>query len=47
MKSTDDHHMHQATLRLKDNDHYRAEWVSCQDGKTCHQVQFDLVRKQK
>ena len=47
MKSTDDRHMHQATLVLEGKDRFKAEWVSCQDGKTCHQVRFDLVRKQK
>jgi hypothetical protein len=47
LKSTDDHHMHQATLNLDGKDRFKAEWVSCKDGKTCHQVQFDLVRKQK
>lgn len=47
MKSTDDRHMHQATLILDGKDHFKAEWVSCKDGKTCRQVQFDLVRNQK
>ena len=47
MKSTDDRHMHRATLVLEGKDRFKAEWVSCQDGKTCHQVRFDLVRKQK
>jgi hypothetical protein len=47
LKSSDDHHMHQATLTLDGRDHFKAEWVSCKEGKSCHQVRFDLVRKQK
>jgi hypothetical protein len=47
LKSEDDHHMHQATLTIADKDHFKAEWVSCKEGKTCHQVAFDLVRKVK
>ena len=46
-KSNDEHHMDQATLTVAGRDHFKAEWVSCQDGKPCHQVSFDLVRKQK
>jgi hypothetical protein len=47
LKSNDEQHMHQATLTLDGKDHFEAEWVSCKDGKPCHQVSFDLVRKQK
>ena len=36
-----------ATLTLDGKDHFKAEWVSCKDGKTCHQVNLDLVRKAK
>jgi hypothetical protein len=47
LKSEDEQHMHQATLTIDGKDHFKTEWVSCKDGKTCHQVGFDLVRKQK
>jgi hypothetical protein len=47
LKSNDDQHMHQATLTIAGPDHFKSEWVSCKDGKACHQVGFDLVRKQK
>jgi hypothetical protein len=45
LKSKNDHHMNQATLTLDGKDHFKAEWNSCKDGKSCHQVRFDLVRK--
>jgi hypothetical protein len=45
LKSTDDHHINGATLFLDGKDRFKAEWVSCKDGKTCHQVNLDLVRK--
>jgi hypothetical protein len=47
LKSSDDHHMNHATLTIAGEDRFQAEWVSCKDGKTCHQVSFDLVRKSK
>ena len=47
LKSPDDMHMHDATLILIDNDHFRAEWTACKDGKACHQANFDFVRKAK
>jgi hypothetical protein len=47
LKSDNDQHMHQATLTIEGNDRFRAEWVSCKDGQPCHQVGFDLARKQK
>ena len=47
LKSNDEHHMHQATLTIAGNDRFKAEWVSCKDGKPCHQVSLDLVRKPK
>jgi hypothetical protein len=47
LKSKDDHHINGATLTLDGKDHFKAEWVSCKDGKPCHQVNLDLVRKQK
>jgi hypothetical protein len=47
LKSPDALHMHDATLILIDDDHYRAEWTACQDGKACHEANFDFVRKVK
>jgi hypothetical protein len=47
LKSNDEHHMHQATLTIAGKDRFTAEWVSCKDGKPCHQVSFKLVRKPK
>jgi hypothetical protein len=47
LKSNDEHHMHQATLTLDGKDRFKAEWTSCKEGKACHQVSFDLVRKPK
>lgn len=47
LKSEGDNHMHQATLTLAGGDRFRAEWVSCKEGKACHKVGFDLVRKAK
>ena len=47
LKSKNDQHMHQATLTIQDKDHFKAEWVSCKDGSPCHNVEFQLVRKQK
>jgi hypothetical protein len=46
LKSTDDHHMNQATLTLDGKDRFTAEWSSCKDGKPCHNVKLDLVRNQ-
>jgi hypothetical protein len=45
LKSTDDPHIHGATFTLNGKDHFKAEWVACKDGKTCHQENLDLVRK--
>jgi hypothetical protein len=47
LKNDNAHHMHSATLTILGPDHFKSEWVSHMDGKTCHQVSFDLVRKQK
>lgn len=47
LKSDDEHHMHQLTLTILSDDHFRADWVSCQNGKECELVHLDLVRKQK
>jgi hypothetical protein len=46
LKSADDHHINGATFTLDGKDRFKAEWVSCKDGKACHQVNLDLVRKQ-
>ena len=47
LKSSDENHMHEATLTLAGDDRFQAEWVSCKDGQECHKVGFDLVRKPK
>jgi hypothetical protein len=47
LKSNDDRHMNEATLTIPGKDRYQAEWAACKDGKGCHRVTFDLVRKQK
>jgi hypothetical protein len=47
LKSDDEHHINGATFTLEGKDRFKAEWVSCKDGKACHQVNLDLVRKQK
>jgi hypothetical protein len=47
LKSADEQHMNEATLTIAGTNRLQAEWVSCKEGKTCHQVKFDLVRKQK
>lgn len=47
LKSADEHHMHEATLTLAGPDRYQAEWSSNKEGKTCHKVQFDLMRKRQ
>ncbi len=47
LKSEDDQHMHEATLTIAGPDRLKAEWVACKDGKTCHRVSFDLMRKPK
>jgi hypothetical protein len=46
MKSNDDQHMDHATLTIG-TDRYKAEWTACKDGKSCHQANFDLVRRPK
>jgi hypothetical protein len=45
LKSSADQHINGATFSLDGPDHFRAEWASCKDGKACHQVNLDLVRK--
>lgn len=47
LKSDDDMHIHQATFKLDDADHFQAEWIANKNGAPCHQVVLDLVRKQK
>jgi hypothetical protein len=47
LKSDDERHMNEATLTLVDDDHFRARWLSCEEGKECHRVEFNLVRKPK
>lgn len=45
LKSEDEQHMHQATLTFADDNHFQAEWVSNKEGKQCHLVVLNLVRK--
>jgi hypothetical protein len=47
LKSTTEHHMREATFTITGPDRFQAEWASSKDGKPCHQVTLDLVRKQK
>jgi hypothetical protein len=47
LKSNDNHHINGATLTLNGPDRFKAEWVSCKEGKTCHQVNLELVRQPK
>jgi hypothetical protein len=47
IKSKDDHYMNQAIFKLGDKDHFKSAWASCKEGKECHKVEFDLVRRQK
>jgi hypothetical protein len=47
LKSNNDRHINGATFTLDGKDHFKAQWVCCQDGKPCHQEDLDLVRKQK
>ncbi|HWB08589.1 MAG TPA: hypothetical protein VG826_05170 [Pirellulales bacterium] len=47
LKSDDDHHMHEATFTFEGNDHFQAEWASNKEGKECHRVVLNLVRKAK
>lgn len=46
LQSADDHHMHDVTFTIAGPDRFKSEWVSSKEGKTCHQVVLDLVRKQ-
>jgi hypothetical protein len=45
LKSNEDHHINGATLTLEGKDHFKAVWCSCKDGKGCHEVKLDLVRR--
>jgi hypothetical protein len=45
MKSENDHHMHQATVTITDDNHIHAEWVSQENGVVNHTVSFSLMRK--
>ncbi len=40
-------HMHDATITLVDDNHMKAEWTRCAEGKACETHGFDLVRKTK
>ena len=45
MKSENDHHMHQGTVTVIDNNHIRSERVSHENGAVNHTASFSLVRK--
>jgi hypothetical protein len=45
LKSENDMHIHQATFTLDGANHFQAEWSANKDGKQCHKVALDLVRK--
>jgi hypothetical protein len=45
LKAADEQHMHEATFTIAGSDRFQAEWVSNKDGKPCHQVTLDLIRK--
>jgi hypothetical protein len=47
LKSKEDHHMNRATITIDGKDRFKAVWTSCKEGKPCHEVTLDLVRKQK
>jgi hypothetical protein len=40
-------HMHEMTMTLVDDNHFRADWTRCEGGKTCETHGFDLIRKAK
>jgi len=39
-----DTHMHEATIELVDDQHFRSEWVTFRDGKPIGKATFDLQR---
>lgn len=47
LKSGNSPHMDHATVTLVDADHFTTEWVGLENGKICHQMTVDLVRKPK
>lgn len=47
LKTPEDHHMHDVTLKLAGPDRIQSEWTSFMDGKPCHEVKFTLARLQK
>jgi hypothetical protein len=47
LKKESENHMHQATFKLVDKDHFEAQWESQENGAPCHKVNFSLVRKAK
>jgi hypothetical protein len=40
-------HMHEMTMTLVDDNHFRADWTRCEGGKACETHGFDLIRKAK
>ena len=47
LKSSTEHHMDQATLKIDGKDRFEAVWTSTKDGAPCHEVTLELARKQK
>jgi hypothetical protein len=47
LKSDNAPHMDHATFTLVDADRFTTEWVGLENGKPCHQMTVDLVRKPK
>jgi hypothetical protein len=47
LKTPEARHIHGATLTIEAKDRFKAVWVANEDGKACHEVKLDLVRKQK
>ncbi len=45
MKSQNDAHMHEVTIRFVDEDHLHSEWTLYEAGKKKEVKTFDLVRK--
>ena len=46
MDPAKDMHMHEATIRVVDEDHLQSEWTSFMNGKPLGKASFDLKRKQ-
>jgi hypothetical protein len=47
LKPDKDSHMGAANITIVDNDHVKAEWTRCENGKACETHALELVRKKK